>query len=74
MGLKEVLVNMYIDKRTYELLREFYNLYGELDYDTESQFRDEFHKFIKENDVHLDDEEKTIKAFIKGMPFKSWEY
>lgn len=65
---------MYLEKKLFYILLDFYNRYGELDYDTEDEFKAVFREFIKENNVQLEDEEKTIEAFIKKMPFKSWEY
>lgn len=65
---------MYLEKKLFYILLDFYNRYGELDYDTEDEFKATFRKFIKDNNVQLEDEEKTIEAFIKKMPFKSWEY
>ena len=67
-------MSMYLQKKLFYKLQEFYNLYGELDYDTEDEFRLKLHQFLEENDLHVDDEERLIEAFIKGMPFKSWEY
>ena len=67
-------MSMYLNKKLFYKLQEFYNLYGELDYDTEEDFREMFRQFLRENDLRVDDEEQLIEAFIKGMPFKSWEY
>jgi len=67
-------MSMYLQKKLFYKLQEFYNLYGELDYDTEDEFRLMLHQFLEENDLHVDDEERLIEAFIKEMPFKSWEY
>lgn len=67
-------MSMYLNKKLFYKLQEFYNLYGELDYDTEEDFREMFRQFLRENNLHVDDEDQLIEAFIKGMPFKSWEY
>lgn len=67
-------MSMYLNKKLFYKLQEFYNLYGELDYDTKEDFREMFRQFLRENDLRVDDEEQLIEAFIKGMPFKSWEY
>lgn len=67
-------MSMYLNKKLFYKLQEFYNLYGELDYDTEEDFREMFRQFLRENDLRVDDEEQLIEAFIKSMPFKSWEY
>ena len=67
-------MSMYLQKKLFYKLQEFYNMYGELDYDTEEEFKDMFRQFLRENNLRVDDEEQLIEAFIKGMPFKSWEY
>lgn len=67
-------MSMYLEKKLFYKLQEFYHLYGELDYDTEEEFKDLFRQFLRENDLQVEDEEQLIEAFIKKMPFKSWEY
>lgn len=67
-------MSMYLQKKLFYKLQEFYNLYGELDYDTEEEFRAMLHQFLVENDLQVDNEEQLIEAFIHHMPFKSWEY
>ena len=66
-------MSMYLQKKLFYKLQEFYNLYGELDYNTEEEFRAMLHQFLVENDLQVDNEEQLIEAYIHHMPFKYWE-
>ena len=55
-------------------LQSFLMMYGELDYDSEAEFRSVFKKYAEQYGLgEPEDRDQIISTVIENMTWKSWE-
>lgn len=63
-----------LNNREFRHLQSFLMMYGELDYDSEMEFRDVFKEYAARNGIgDPEDRDQIITTVIDHMKWKSWE-
>lgn len=80
VGMYELISWVYgeamrkLNNEEFRHLQSFLMMYGELDYDSEAEFRGVFKKYAEQHGIgEPEDRDQIISTVIKNMKWKSWE-